>query len=112
MATKRGTFTGFIGYAFQKGATGTGAVIDLEDLGFTADQVKGADVAYISTETNGIRYRFDGGDPDATTGHLAATGSLTQILTASNCVNLRIIGITGAGVIQVTLARAGVGIAP
>lgn len=58
-----------------------------------------------SVETNNIRWRVDGTDPDASTGHLIESGQYFEIHGAENLRNLKMIGSGGTATIQCTYAR-------
>lgn len=110
MTSLRGTYGGYGSYAFFSGTVSSSAV-SLEDLGFSSDQIKAADVVYISVETDSIRWRMDGvDDPDSSTGHLVTDGSSFEIWGAGNIGRLRMIAVATDATVQVSMARSGVGI--
>lgn len=57
---------------------------------------------FITVETDAIRWRADGTDPDATTGHLVAANGSFYIADPRSVANLRMIRVTGDATIQVT----------
>lgn len=59
--------------------------------------------AFITVETASIRMRFDGTDPDSSTGHLIASGDYFTIDGEQNVANLKMIQGSGAATVQVTL---------
>ena len=59
--------------------------------------------ALISVETNSIRLRIDGTDPDASTGHLLAAGDYITIQGESNISRLKMIRASADAVVQVTI---------
>lgn len=65
-----------------------------------------ARAALISVETNGIRYRFDGGNPSATDGHPAAAGETILIEGIEAVKRLKFIRSGGAdATVQITYFR-------
>jgi hypothetical protein len=90
-------------YAFGTGTIST-AVVALTDLtGLTAADVDAADRVRITVAANPIRYRYDGGDPDATTGHYLAANEETEIVGGANIANLKFIRTGADAVLSVTL---------
>lgn len=55
-----------------------------------------ATVAVISVESNGIRFRYDGGTPTSAIGHALSSGATYELLGADNIANLRMIRSGGA----------------
>ena len=58
--------------------------------------------AFITVETNSIRIRFDGTDPDSTTGHLIIAGDYITIEGEANVSRLRMIRATADATVQIT----------
>lgn len=91
---------------FEKLTVGSAAA------GFTASKLlipkaggyfKRAVRAFITVETQSIRVRFDGTDPDTSTGHLLAAGDFMTLEGESNVSKARLIRATGSdGTAQVT----------
>jgi hypothetical protein len=59
--------------------------------------------AFITVESNSIRMRFDGTDPDSSTGHLIASGDYFTLDGEQNVAALKMIQGAGAATVQVTL---------
>lgn len=59
---------------------------------------------FITVETNNLRYRIDGGNPNATVGHLLVSGSYQNLWlnNVSAIKNLRMIAIDGSSFVKVT----------
>lgn len=58
--------------------------------------------AYVSVETNSIRVRFDGTDPDASTGHLFASGDSFVVAGEMDLQNLKMIRASADATVQIT----------
>lgn len=58
--------------------------------------------AHITVETNSIRYRVDGVDPEATEGHLVIAGGVIELTSPDEVTKFRAIRATADGVIKVT----------
>jgi hypothetical protein len=58
--------------------------------------------AVISTENASIRFRTDGGDPDGTTGHLAAAGAYLTITGYTAIKNFKAYTPSGTATLTVT----------
>lgn len=86
--------------------TVSSTALALSDLNFTAPQLAEADEAYITVETQSVRYRLDGTAPTASVGHLvAAAGSIT-VTGKGNIGNFKIIRATGSdATVMVTLFK-------
>lgn len=87
---------------YEKITVTTGAVSRLDQ---THREAAGA--VFITVEDNNIRYRIDGGDPDATNGHLVVSGVHQNLwLFANGSIrSLRMIAIGGNAVVIVTYYR-------
>lgn len=64
--------------------------------------VKRACKAFLTVETNSIRVRWDGTNPDSTTGHLLTSGSSLTIIGESNVSRLRMIRASADADVHVT----------
>ena len=87
---------------YEKITITTGAVSMLNETYRNA-----AGAVFITVENNNIRYRIDGGDPDATNGHLIISGAYQNLwLFAPGSIRgLRMIAIGGNAVAIVTYYR-------
>lgn len=63
-----------------------------------------AKFATITVETDQIRYRLDGTDPDATTGHLLNVGDALYLNSEDDIRKFRAIRVTNSATIQVSYA--------
>lgn len=59
----------------------------------------------ITTETNSVRYRYDGNDPTASEGHLLAAGSVITIRNQKAMDDIRFIRVTSDATLRVTYER-------
>lgn len=96
--------SGPIGYAFDQEAVSTSAVALVDFDGFTQAQIDVAGRIRLTVETQSVRYRYDGGNPTGSAGHLLAAGDVLILDSNNNIQNLRLIA-TGAGdsTVNVTL---------
>ena len=87
---------------YEKLTITTGAVSMLDE---TLRNNAGA--IFITVEDNNIRYRIDGGDPDATNGHLIVSGTYQNLwlFAQASVRSLRMIAIGGNAVVIVTYYR-------
>lgn len=87
---------------YEKLTVTTGAVSRLNETFRNA-----AGAVFITVEGNNIRYRIDGGDPDATNGHLVVAGVYQNLwLFANGSIRaLRMISIGGDATVIVTYYR-------
>lgn len=92
-----------VGVASQFNKTVSTAALSLIDLGFSPAQVNAASRAFVSVETNSIRYAYDGTAPTAANGHLVAAGGSFTIVGNGSLQNLKVIRASVDAVIQVTL---------
>jgi hypothetical protein len=60
---------------------------------------------FITVEDNDVRARWDGTDPDSSTGHLLTVGSSLVLSGAVNIRKLRFIRATADAVVQVTIYK-------
>jgi hypothetical protein len=58
--------------------------------------------AFVTVETNSIRVRYDGSDPDANTGHLLTAGSSITLIGEQNVAHLRMIRASADATVQIT----------
>lgn len=68
----------------------------------TAAYRNGAGAVFITVEDNNIRYRIDGGDPDANDGHIVYAAGNLYFEDPASIRNLRMIGNGGAAIVIVT----------
>lgn len=59
--------------------------------------------AFISTETESIRFWIDGSTPTSSSGHLAVAGSVIILSDRNQLINFRAIKITDNGALKITL---------
>ena len=87
---------------YEKITVTTGAVSMLNQ---TYREAAGA--VFITVEGNNIRYRIDGGDPDATNGHLIVAGVYQNLwlFAEASVRSLRMIAIGGDATVIVTYYR-------
>ena len=57
---------------------------------------------FLTVETNSIRFRIDGGDPDANDGHVVIAGGNVYLIDPKSVRNLRMIAVDGAATAIVT----------
>lgn len=65
--------------------------------------VKRAQKAFVTVETNSIRVRYDGTDPDASTGHLFTAGSSFTVTGETNISRLRMIRASADAAVMITI---------
>jgi len=70
-----------------------------------ATYVLTAQAVYLTVEDNNIRYRIDGGDPDANDGHLVYAGQNIYLASPKAIRNFRMIAIGGNAVVIATFYR-------
>lgn len=70
----------------------------------TAGQERTAEFALITVETDSVRYRTDGTNPDATTGHLLTAGDVLQLDNFDDIRRFKAIRVTTDATIQVSLS--------
>lgn len=61
----------------------------------------------VTVETNSIRYRLDGSDPDTSTGHLLYDGDVLDITNVNSLKNFKAIAVTSDATIQITYYGGG-----
>ena len=83
--------------------TVSSTALDLEDVGFTAAQVKAADRMRLTVETNLLRYRYDGSAPTTSVGHQLAAGDVLILEGQQNIESFSIIAVSTDGAVFVTL---------
>lgn len=59
--------------------------------------------AFCTVESNSVRIRFDGSDPNSSTGHLIAASDYFVVDGEQNVANLKMIRGSGDATVQVTL---------
>ena len=85
--------------------------VSTTSVGFTAGTItpsgaRPAHAARVTAETAQMRYRFDGGDPTSTEGHLLDIGDIVDIEGINNVSNARFIRTTAtSGTIRCTFLR-------
>lgn len=93
------------GYAFN-GADVSSTALTLVTFGFTEAQVNEADRVRLTCATNGVRYRYDGGVPTASAGHLLPAAGEVIISGNTNISRLRLIRATGTdAAVSITLEK-------
>lgn len=86
--------------------TVSSTALTLSDLGFTDEQIKRANTALITRENFGLRYRYDGGVPTGTIGHVLASGERLELFGNANVRNLQVIRSTANdSIVTVTLSE-------
>jgi hypothetical protein len=70
----------------------------------TNGQSRTAEFALITVETDSIRYRTDGTNPDSTTGHLLVAGDALQLDNFDDIRRFKAIRVTTDATIQVSLS--------
>ena len=83
------------GFAYESITVSTSAVGPTEATYAPADESP-ATAVIISVETNGIRFRYDGGEPTSSIGHALASGATYELPGAVNVSQLRMIRSGGA----------------
>ena len=63
---------------------------------------------FVTIETNSIRFRIDGGDPDANDGHVVIAGGNVYLIDSKSVRNLRMIAVDGTATAIVTYYKWGV----
>lgn len=63
---------------------------------------------FVTIETNSIRFRIDGGDPDANDGHVVIAGGNVYLIDSKSVRNLRMIAVGGTATVIVTYYKWGV----
>lgn len=93
-------------FAFGSGTVGV-TVVALADLtGLDAALVAQADRARVGVSGADVRYRYDGGDPAADSGHYLPANGETGVIGRGNVANLRFIRAGGVdATVSVTLER-------
>ena len=62
---------------------------------------------FLTVETNSIRFRIDGGDPDANDGHIVIAGGNVYLIDSKSVRNLRMIAVGGSATVIVTYYKWG-----
>ena len=95
-----------VAYAYGTGTVST-TVLDLTDLtGLTAALVNQADRLRLTVNSNAVRYRYDGGDPTTSDGHLVPTNGEILLDHNTNIRALRLIRSGGSdAAVSVTLEQ-------
>lgn len=96
-------------FAFEKLTVTTGSAVSFTSSVYDPSPITGkqAWTAYVSVETDSIRYRTDGTAPNASTGHQVAAGDSFEITGEADIRNFRAIGSgsTASAIIQVSFGR-------
>ena len=61
----------------------------------------------VTVETNSIRYRLDGTDPDTSTGHLLYDGDVFDITNVNSILAFKAIAVSSDATIQITYFGGG-----
>jgi hypothetical protein len=73
-------------------------------VGFSAAEIDRADVAYITVDTQAVRYRYDGSAPTAADGHQLDAGDKWLLVGNQNIRNLQFIRAGSSdGFVAITL---------
>lgn len=88
--------------AFEKITVSTVAIGPTAALLLSTTKARAAR-ALISVETNSIRIRFDGSDPDANTGHLLTAGAYFTVDGTKNVGRIKMIRASADATVQLTL---------
>lgn len=93
-------------FAFEQITVGAGSTALTSavylDRSTEAAKAQKAMEATITVETNGIRYRVDGGTPTSTVGHLLPSGSAITLVGTTAIANFRAYAPTPSAVLSVT----------
>lgn len=86
--------------AFGSGTVSTTAVALASLSGLSADLVERAARVRITSNSGSVHYRYDGGDPTTSVGHVIVTNGEAVIEGANNVRNVRLVraGLTDATV--------------
>ena len=68
----------------------------------TLGNARKAHEIHVTVETDSIRYRFDGSDPSATVGHLAAAGTVISLKGPHNLARFKMIRVTTDASVKIT----------
>lgn len=93
--------SGFAGEAITVSTTAVGPTTATAKLG----DARAATAALVTVETNSIRFRYDGTNPTAAVGHVAAAGSSFRVEGAGNVSRLKMIRVSADAVVHVTYER-------
>jgi hypothetical protein len=92
-----------VAYAYNS-ATISSTAQDMSDVGFTDAEIERADVAYVTVDTQALRYRYDGGVPTAADGHQLDAGDKWLLVGNQNIRNLQFIRAGASdGFVAITL---------
>lgn len=91
-------------FAFEK-ITVAGVGIGFTDGTYNPAAGKPALAAVVTVETNPIRHRYDGTDPDSTTGDLYQPGDQFVVYGSKDIANSKFIRTGSSGTIQVHYLR-------
>lgn len=90
--------------AFGSGTVSTTAVALASLSGLSAELVERASRARITCNANSVAYRYDGGAPTASAGHVIAANGEALIEGGNNVRNVQLIRVGGSdAVVSVTL---------
>jgi hypothetical protein len=68
----------------------------------TTGQARLAHEIHVTIETDSVRYRFDGGTPTASVGHLATAGTTIALKGPANLAKFLMIRVTGDASAKIT----------
>lgn len=95
-------------YTFEKitvSSTAIGITTTLVNRPSTTEgQSRSAEYALVTVETDSIRYRTDGTNPDSTTGHLLVAGDVLELDNYDDIRRFKAIRVTTDATIQVSLS--------
>ncbi len=90
----------------HEAVTVAGVAIGLTAATYAPAGAPGAVRAVLTLEAGQVRYRYDGTDPTATTGHLLEIGDVLMLEGAGNIGRFRAIRTGVSGTLRVTFERA------
>ena len=68
----------------------------------TLGQIRKAHEIHVTIETDSVRYRFDGGTPTSSVGHLATAGTVISVKGPHNLARFLMIRVTGDASAKIT----------
>lgn len=72
-------------------------------IGISADMVPRHNYAYITVETDQVRFRIDGANPTAAVGHLLEAGDTLELFGGHAIMGFRAIRVTADATLRVSL---------
>lgn len=100
---EEGETMGYTGFAFESINVGTATAVILGTAYYSPAGSAAAEKAVVSIDDYNIRYKYDGGTPSATVGHLAYIGDMFTLTGFTNIQNFKAISMgAGSAKLQVT----------